>query len=176
MRAIHRGLALGLVCALAVGAAVVGCTALKGTGQAVYTAGSVALKDYCALPPATRAVGQLVLVGKVYNTGVCDVVNGDVDLQAQLASATAAEINALIAAKVQKALDAGKIDKATADVVLAGSAAYTTAAAEAVGVTATAAQGEKAAAIVTDTTAPAATPAPAASAPVPATAEPAKSA
>lgn len=135
-------------------AAVVGCTVLNTAGKAAYTAGSQAVNDYCALPQATRAVGQLVLVGKVYNSGVCDVIKGDVDLREQLATATAAQINNLIAARVASAVASGKIDQATADVILAGATAASTAAADAIVVTTSATtRTEQTAAIITDTTA-----------------------
>lgn len=152
-----KSLCVALVMALSIGVGVLGCTVLKTTAQAAYTAGSQAVGDYCAMPLATRAVAQLVLVGKVYNSGVCDVVNGDVDLQAQLATATAAQINALLAAKVNAALAEGTIDQATADLILSGSTAQSTAAADAVAVTTAATtKPETAAAIITDTEVPAA--------------------
>lgn len=164
-----KGLLMGAVWALAIGAAIVGCsTVVKGiktTAHAAYTVASVAVEDYCALPQATRAAGQLVLVGKVYNSGLCDVVSGDADLKAKLATASAQEVNVLIAAKVDTALATGAIDKATADQILTGDTASSTAAVEAVVVTSSAAGSKKAAAVVIDAdsappaTAPASTPA-----------------
>lgn len=142
-------LLVGLVCALALGSAVTACTVLKG--EAAYTVASKAVTDYCALPLATRAVGQLVVLGKVYNSGVCNVVKGDADLQTQLATAAASEINALIAARVDKALAAGTIDQAAADLILKGDQATSVAAQQAVAITATKTQGEQAAAVVTET-------------------------
>ncbi|WP_122558463.1 hypothetical protein [Pseudomonas viridiflava] len=141
---------LGMACALALVSAVTACSVLKAPGEAAYTAASKAVTDYCALPLATRAVGQLVVLGKVYNSGVCNVVQGDGDLQAQLAGAAASEINALIAARVDKAVDAGTIDRATADLILKGDQASTVAAQEAVALTATKTRGDQAAAVVTE--------------------------
>ncbi|NWA11953.1 hypothetical protein [Pseudomonas gingeri] len=144
----RKGLVLGMLCMMAV--AVVGCSVLKSTAQVAYTVGSTAVTDYCALPASTRAIGQLVLVGKVYNSGVCDVIAGDVDLQQQLATATAAQINALITARVEKELAAGNIDQATADIILASGATYSAALVQAITTTTTATKTEKAAAIVTE--------------------------
>ncbi|MFJ3487163.1 hypothetical protein ACIPL1_27645 [Pseudomonas sp. NPDC090202] len=151
-----KGLLMGALCALAIGAAVVGCsTVVKGiktTAHAAYTVASAAVEEYCALPQSTRAAGQLVLVGKVYNSGLCDVVNGDTDLKAKLATASAQEVNTLIAAKVDTALATGAIDKSTAQQILSGDTASSTAAVEAVDVTAKATETTKAAAIVIDPT------------------------
>jgi len=160
-----KGLLLGLMIGALAGSMLSGCSTavkvVKVTAGAAYTVASIAVHDYCALPAATRAAGQLVLAGKVYNTGLCDVVNSDASLKAQLATATASEANTLIAAKVDTALASGSIDQGTAQIILAGDQATSLAAAEAVGVTATTSESTQTAAVI----APPATPAPAASTP-----------
>lgn len=147
MKSMLRVLVLGAGVMLALGS-LSGCSALSESAKTVYTAGAKGVKDYCALPEATRAVGQLVLVGKVYNSGLCDVVHGDVDIAEQLAEATGAQINKLIEARVKTALDTGKIDQATADMILAGSKPVSPAAVEAVAITSVAPQSDQAAVVL----------------------------
>lgn len=163
-----KGAMVALAMALVTGVMLAGCSTvlggLKTTAKAAYGVASTAVGDYCALPLPARAAGQLVLVGKVYNSGLCDVVTGDVDLQAQLANATAQQVNLLIAAKVDAALANGTITQAQADLIRGTDPASSTAAVEAVVVTAGAKDGETAA-VVTDTetaeqTKPVATPTP----------------
>lgn len=155
----------GAMIALAIGVGVAGCSTLIGglktTAKAAYGVASSAVEEYCALPQSARAAGQLVLVGKVYNSGLCDVVNGDNDLKVQLASASAQQVNTLIAAKVDAAVASGTISQAQAETIRGTDHASSTAAVEAVVVTAGAKDGETAAVVTDgDDEAPVATPAP----------------
>lgn len=87
-------------------------------GGAVYTTASKAVDDYCALTPQQRMLTQLIVAGKAYNSGLCDVVNGDVTLQAKVDAATQDAAAKLLGDAVTKAVSDGKITQAQADVIL----------------------------------------------------------
>lgn len=84
-------------------------TVVSTIGGNVYTTASAAVTDYCSKTPAERALIQLVVAGKVYNSGVCDVVNSDVSLQAQLATAAQDKAAELISDKIASAVSDGKL-------------------------------------------------------------------
>lgn len=86
-------------------------------GGAVYTDASTAVAGYCALAPAQRAVAQLVVAGKVYSSGLCDIVNGDTTLDAQLTAAVQEKAATLIDDAIAKAVSDGKLTQEQADVI-----------------------------------------------------------
>jgi glucokinase len=86
-------------------------------GGAVYTDASSAVSGYCALAPAQRAVAQLVVAGKVYNSGLCDIVNGDTTLDAQLTVAAQEKAAELINDAIAKAVANGRLTQEQADVI-----------------------------------------------------------
>lgn len=118
MRKVMMGAVLGLALA-----AVAACSTVdhvvSTVGGAVYADASSAVGTYCKMSPAQRAVAQLVVAGKVYNTGLCDVVNGDTTLDAQLAQVTQEKAAEVIDAAIAKAVADGRLTQEQADVIQA---------------------------------------------------------
>jgi len=116
MRKILIGSMIGLAMA-----AMAACSTVdhvvSTVGGAVYTDASTAVAGYCALAPAQRAVAQLVVAGKVYNSGLCDIVNGDTTLDAQLTVAVQEKAATLIDDAIAKAVSDGKLTQEQADVI-----------------------------------------------------------
>jgi len=116
-----RSLLLGAAVATIV--AVAACsqvgTIVSTIGGQVYNTAAVALKQYCSMSLAQREVAQLVVAGKIYNSGICDVVNGDTTLEVQLAAAAQTAAAQLLDNAVSKAVTDGKLTQAQADIILA---------------------------------------------------------
>ncbi len=118
MRKVLMGAVLGLALAAVAACGTVGHV-VSTVGGAVYSDASSAVSGYCAMSPAKRAVAQLVVAGKVYNTGLCDVVNGDKDLDAQLTLAAQEKAAELIDKAIAKAVTDGRLTQEQADVIQA---------------------------------------------------------
>lgn len=116
MRKILMGAVLGLALAAVAACSTVGHV-VSTVGGAVYTDASSAVSGYCALAPAQRAVAQLVVAGKVYNSGLCDIVNGDTTLDAQLTVAAQEKAAELINDAIAKAVANGRLTQEQADVI-----------------------------------------------------------
>lgn len=101
---------IAIACALAFFGVMLGaCSQVGQVNSVAAKQAGKALVDYCALNPQQRSLLQLVVVGKAYNTGICDLVNGSVDLKSRLMVAAKDEVDALIAAAVTKAVADGGI-------------------------------------------------------------------
>lgn len=118
MRKVLMGAALGMALAAVAACSTVG-NVVSTVGGAVYADASSAVGTYCQMSPAQRAVAQLVVAGKVYNTGLCDVVNGDTTLDVQLAQVTQEKAAEVIDAAIAKAVSEGRLTQEQADVIQA---------------------------------------------------------
>jgi hypothetical protein len=116
MRKILMGAVLGLALASMAACSTVGRT-VSTVGGAVYADASSALSGYCSLTPGQRAVAQLVVAGKAYNTGICDVVNGDTTLDAKLSLAAQEKAAQLIDQAITKAVADGRLTQEQADLI-----------------------------------------------------------
>jgi hypothetical protein len=116
MRKILMGAVLGLALAAAAACSTVGHV-VSTVGGAVYTDASSAVSGYCAMTPTQRAVAQLVVAGKVYNTGLCDIVNGDTTLDAQLTLAAQDKAADLIDSAIAKAVTEGRLTQEQANMI-----------------------------------------------------------
>lgn len=124
MRKILMGAVLGLALAAVAACSTVGHV-VSTVGGAVYTDASTAVSGYCALSPAQRAVAQLVVAGKVYNSGLCDIVKGDTTLDTQLTVAAQEKAAELINDAIAKAVANGRLTQEQADVIQAVRASST---------------------------------------------------
>lgn len=131
MRKILMGAVLGLAMAAVAACSTVG-NVVSTVGGAVYTDASSAVSGYCSMTPTQRAVAQLVVAGKVYNTGLCDIVTGDTTLDAQLTVAAQEKAAELIDSAIAKAVSDGKLTQEQADVIQSTRAASSTTPAPAV--------------------------------------------
>ena len=112
-----------LACAFAFFGVMLGaCSQVGQVNSVAAQQAGKALVDYCALSPQQRSLLQLVIVGKAYNTGICDIVNGSVDLKAQLLVAAKEEVDVLIAAAVANAVAEGRITAEQAAALTASAA------------------------------------------------------
>jgi hypothetical protein len=125
MRKILMGAVLGLALAAVAACSTVGHV-VSTVGGAVYTDASSAVAGYCSLTPTQRAVAQLVVAGKVYNSGLCDIVNGDTTLDAQLTAAAQEKAATLIDDAIAKAVADGRLTQEQADLIQSTRAASTT--------------------------------------------------
>lgn len=129
MRKVLMGAVLGLALAAMAACSTVGHV-VSTVGGAVYTDASSAVASYCNMSPAQRAVAQLVVAGKVYNTGLCDVVNGNTTLDEQLTLASQEKAAQVIDAAIAKAVTDGRLTQEQADVIQSLRAASSTSPAE----------------------------------------------
>lgn len=114
---------MGSIICLAGALAMTACSGLKTVvstvGGAVYSAAADAVTDYCSLSDAQRAVAQLVVAGKVYNTGVCKVVNADKGLVPVLAVLEPEKVPAALDAAISAAVSSGELSQHQADAIKA---------------------------------------------------------
>lgn len=118
MRKVLMGAVLGLALAAVAACGTVGHV-VSTVGGAVYADASSAVSGYCQMSPAKRAVAQLVVAGKVYNTGLCDVVNGDTTLDGKLQAVAQEKAAELIDSAIAKAVADGRLTQEQADVIQA---------------------------------------------------------
>jgi len=118
MRKILIGAVMGLALATVAACSTVGHV-VSTVGGAVYSDASSAVSGYCSMSPANRAVAQLVVAGKVYNTGLCDVVNGDATLDGKLQVVAQEKAAELIDSAIAKAVADGRLTQEQADVIQA---------------------------------------------------------
>lgn len=118
MRKVLMGAVLGLALAAVAACGTVGHV-VSTVGGAVYADASSAVSGYCQMSPAKRAVAQLVVAGKVYNTGLCDVVNGDTTLDGKLQTVAQEKAAELIDSAIAKAVADGRLTQEQADVIQA---------------------------------------------------------
>jgi hypothetical protein len=90
-------------------------TAVSTVGGAVYNVASDAVSNYCALTPEQRAVVQLVVAGKVYNSGLCNIVNADKSLPVVLASVAQEKAPEVLDAAIKSAVANGELSTQQAE-------------------------------------------------------------
>lgn len=115
MKRILIASALCLAGALAMTACTGLKTAVSTVGGAVYNVAADAVTDYCSLSDAQRAAVQLVVAGKVYNSGLCKVVNGDKALVPVLAVTEPDKVPAALDAAISNAVSNGELSQAQAE-------------------------------------------------------------